>query len=108
MAVTTKETVAGVLGIQNADAAPFTTGYLAAESAVASGCRWPTQDASGAEVPAPDALVQAVVLRTARYLARLDSPSGVIGVGEYGPVRIASVDRDIEELEAPWRRVVFA
>lgn len=99
MAVTTKERVLEVLGVKTSP--HFEVGYAAAEGAVASGCRWPAVDA-------PAALVEAVILRTARYLARRDSPAGVVGVGEYGPVRISSIDRDIEELEAPWRRVVFS
>ncbi len=106
MAVTTKERVLEVLGVKTSP--HFEVGYAAAEGAVASGCRWPTVDEDGVEIEAPAALVEAVVLRTARYLARRESPAGVVGVGEYGPVRISSVDRDIEELEAPWRRVVFS
>lgn len=106
MAVTTKERVLEVLGVR--ESPQLEAGYAAAEGAVASGCRWPTVGEDGAPIDAPAALVEAVILRTARYLARRDSPAGVVGVGEYGPVRISSVDRDIEELEAPWRRVVFS
>lgn len=105
MTVTTAGHVFEVLGISTSTHAQ--QAYLAAEGAVASACRWPAIDPYGMPAPVPEALVQAVVLRTARYLARRESPTGVLGVGDFGPVRIASVDRDIEELEAPWRRVVF-
>lgn len=81
--------------------------YRTAEAAVARSCRWPSVDADGYPVRAPEELVMAVVLRTARLIARRETPTGVLGVGEFGPVRIASIDRDIEELEAPWRKVVF-
>lgn len=96
MAVTSLEHVIDVL--QVAPSPAIQQGYRAAESAVASGCLWP---AAGV----PEALVEAVVLRTGRYLARQQAPSGVVGVGDFGPVRMVSVDRDIEELEGPWRRM---
>ena len=100
MPVTSIEHVEEVLGVQPG-IVRVVQGYAAAESAVASLCCWPEGDV-------PGALVEAVVLRTARYIARVDSPSGVVGFGEYGPVRIQSVDRDIESLEGPWRKVVFS
>ena len=53
-----------------------------------------------------DALRLAVMLRTARYLARRNSPEGIIGLGEFGGVQIAVVDRDIAALEAPYMPVV--
>lgn len=104
-AVTTVEHVLSVLGIKPSPQAQ--QAYASAEAAVAKSCRWPATDAAGEEHDAPADLVQAVVLRTARYLARRNSPEGVVGVNEFGPVRISTVDRDIEDLEAPWRPVVF-
>lgn len=96
--VTSYEHVLSVLGTD--DTAKAEQAYLAAEAAVSKRCRW-SGDA------APDDLVQAVVLRTARLLARHNSPDGIVGVSEFGPVRVASVDRDITDLEGPYRRVVF-
>lgn len=101
--VTTLEHVAAALGVDK-DLEHVAQAYKAAEGAVASLCRWPSDQPS---IEPPEALIQSVILRTARYLARRDTPTGVLGVGEFGPVRIAAVDRDIEELEGPWRRVVF-
>lgn len=105
-AVTTLEDVLHTLGIKTS--AHVERAYLAAESVVAQSCVWPqTDETTGGPLAAPDALVQAVVLRTARYLARRNSPDGIVGVGEFGPVRVTGTDRDIEELEKPYRRVVF-
>lgn len=56
----------------------------------------------------PDDLRLAAMLRTARYLARRSSPEGLVGFGDFGPVQIATVDRDIRELEAPWMKPVVA
>ena len=103
MAVTSEEHVLGVLQIAASQHA--SQAYASAEDAVATACRWPTVDDAGESVPAPASLVWAVVLRTARNLARLTSPTGVVGVGDFGPVRITTVDRDIEEAEAQWRRM---
>lgn len=102
-AVTSLEHVARVLDVDER-AAHVMQAYMAAESTTAALCRWEGQTP---DIEPPEALVQAVILRTARNLSRRDTPTGVIGVGEFGPVRIASVDRDIEELESPWRRVAF-
>lgn len=61
-----------------------------------------------AEGEAPEAdLVMAVQLLVARYLARRNSPDGTLGMSEFGVGRIATVDRDVEQLLAPYRKVVF-
>lgn len=105
MAITSVEHVANVLHLTSHDDPTLQQSYQAAEAQVASACRVPP-------VPdgetAPQALVMAVVLRTARLLARRDSPTGVLGVGELGPVRLARIDQDVEALEAPWRKLAFA
>lgn len=75
--------------------------HNAAESYVAERCRIPV----GPVVPGD--LVQAVRLLTARYLARRNSPDGTLGMSEFGVGRIATVDRDVEALIGPYRRVVF-
>lgn len=55
----------------------------------------------------PADLQQAVRLLIARHLARRNSPDGTLGMSEFGVGRIATVDRDIEAMLAPYRRVVF-
>lgn len=57
--------------------------------------------------PAPATLGQAVRLLTARYYARRNSPDGFLGMGEFGPARVSTVDRDVEALIGPYRPVVF-
>lgn len=101
--VTTWEHVRAVLGLEDTEHGK--QAWKAAEGAVRRRCVWHQADATVIE--APEELVQAVILRTARYLARRDTPTGVVGVGDFGPVRITSVDRDIEELESPYRVVAF-
>ena len=100
--VTTLEYVHGQLIKQpgTPDAA-FETDYKAAEAYVQARCRW----ADGS--PVPDDLVKAVVLLTARYQVRRKSPDGFVGMGEFGPARIATVDRDVTALIGPYRPVVF-
>lgn len=57
--------------------------------------------------PVPGDLAMAVFLMTARYLARRNSPDGMVGMGEFGPARIGALERDAEALLGPYRRVVF-
>ncbi|GAB3750056.1 head-tail connector protein [Microlunatus parietis] len=57
--------------------------------------------------PAPASLGQAVRQLTARYFARRNSPDGFLGMGEFGPARVPTVDRDVESLIGPYRPVVF-
>ncbi|MFT4295638.1 MAG: hypothetical protein QM582_09530 [Micropruina sp.] len=104
--VTTAAAVADVLKTP-ATAPRFVAAYKAAEAATRKRCRWPYADSDGDPIPAPDDLVQAVILRTGRYMARANSPDGLVGMGDLGMMRVSSVDRDIERLEAPWRPVVF-
>ncbi len=58
--------------------------------------------------PAPADLVQAINLLTARYLARRNSPDGMVGMGELGPARVTIADRDVERLIDPWRNIPVA
>lgn len=53
--------------------------------------------------PLTDDLRLALLLRTARYVARRASPEMVAGFSEFGPVRIARIDADIDALEQPYR-----
>jgi len=90
------------------DEARVLTAWRAAEGFVAARCRWPMLAADGVTpLDPPDELRQAVMLLTSRYLARWNSPDGLVGAGELGPVRVATVDRDVSALIAPWRTVVF-
>lgn len=57
--------------------------------------------------PAPATLGQAVRMLTARYYARRNSPDGFLGMSEFGPARVPTVDRDVEALIGPHRPVVF-
>lgn len=86
--------------------------YNAAEEWVRDRCRWAKDVDTEADPPeewppAPDALVQAVLLLTARYLQRRLSPDGLVGMGELGMMRVSSIDRDVESLTRPFRQVVF-
>lgn len=56
---------------------------------------------------APTELVQAVCLLTAHLLDRRNSPSGVLGLGDLGTVRVPGGDQDVKALIAPYRPVVF-
>lgn len=55
----------------------------------------------------PADLTQAVRLIVARHLSRRSSPDGTLGMSEFGVGRIATVDRDIEAMLAPHRKMVF-
>jgi len=48
----------------------------------------------------------ACMLRCARYLARRNSPEGLVGFADFGPARITAVDRDVTALEAPYVKVL--
>ena len=86
------------------DSAQVEEAWAAADAWVAARVRY-RPDASGVDVPGD--LVKAVVLLTARYLARRNSPDGFLGMGEFGPARVPINDRDANSLIAPYRRVVF-
>lgn len=55
-----------------------------------------------------DDLRLACMLRTARYLARRNSPDGLVGFAEFGPARVARLDADIDTLERPYLKFAFA
>lgn len=65
-------------------------------------CRVPAEPA-----PYPQDLEQALYRRVARHLAAKSIPTGLVGVGEYGPSRLPYFDAEIERLEGPVRMVVF-
>lgn len=52
----------------------------------------------------PEDVVLAACIKGARLFRRKDSPEGLMaGFAEFGPVRIASTDRDVVELLNPYR-----
>ena len=56
-----------------------------------------------AAVPAD--VKQACYIQAHRIFTRAEAPTGVIGVGEFGAIRLTSVDRDVETILNPYRRV---
>lgn len=70
-------------------------------------CRWAAVASDGSVMDPPGAIVQAVKILTTRYLARRNSPEGILGMDDLGAVRIPGIDRDVETLIQPYRRVVF-
>lgn len=53
----------------------------------------------------PEPVRQATLLIAARLLRRADSPEGVAGFGEFGPIRVTNrMDPDAAALLAPYRR----
>ena len=52
----------------------------------------------------PDAVKQAARMYSSRLHGRKASPMGVIGVGDFGPVRISRSDPDIAHLLMEYRR----
>ena len=77
------------------------TSYKAADDYVANRVRvFPA-----GEVPADVQL--AVCLMTARYLARRNSPTGMVGIDDLAVAQIPGADVDVPRLLAPYRKVVF-
>lgn len=77
--------------------------WNSAENYISVRCSWPDSEID----EAPESLVQAVLLLTARYLARRASPDGFIGMTEFGPARVPVNDRDVDRLMAPYRNTVL-
>jgi hypothetical protein len=54
----------------------------------------------------PDAVVQACLIKASKFFGRKDSPQGIAGFGDFGPVRLSSRDDpDVMMLLSPYRRV---
>jgi len=117
VALTTAEEVAAVLKKDVATAPAFLKAYKAAERWVAKRCTWETveveeDDGEGGTttVTQPvdvEDLVQAIILLTGRYMARKNSPDGLVGMGELGVMRISAIDRDVRDLVAKNRKIVL-
>lgn len=85
----------------------FQIAWKAAEGYVSKRCRWATTDDAGNTLPPPDELVEAVVLLTARFLERRNSPNGLVGFGDLGAARLPSQDVDVRTLIGPYRIAVI-
>jgi hypothetical protein len=72
----------------------------------ATKCRLPT-DETGAPLPLPPDLVQALYRRVAREIAARDLPLGMLGAEtDFGPARLSRFDAEIERLEGSRRIMV--
>ncbi len=56
----------------------------------------------------PDPIEQSTLMMAARFYSRKASPLGIIGVGDFGPVRISRSDPDIAHLLMDYRRAGVA
>lgn len=106
--ITTIEQVTRWLGNPALDPDLVDDAWFAAEAYVGNRTEWPDTDEDGNPIPAPDDLVQAVDLLTARYLQRRHSPDGMLGLGELGAIQVAFSDVDVEKLLNPWRIIAIA
>lgn len=52
----------------------------------------------------PDAIAEACLLMSARIYRRRQSPEGVIGFGDFGPIRVSRIDPDVAMLLDPYRK----
>jgi len=86
------------------DDVPLEVGRQAALAYQATNLAFPVDEA-GQPYYTED-LKLAVYLRTARYLHRRNSPTGLEGFSEFGPVQIALSDRDVANLESAYLRHV--
>lgn len=51
----------------------------------------------------PDPVKRACLIWATRLVNRRNSPTGIVGFGEYGGVRLSTVDPDVRSLLAPYR-----
>jgi hypothetical protein len=49
----------------------------------------------------PDVVYQATLIQAARLFHRKDSPEGVLGSAEWGPIRLSRIDPDVQALVRP-------
>jgi hypothetical protein len=56
----------------------------------------------------PTAIKQATIILSMRQFKRYDSPTGVMGFGDLGVMRVGAVDPDISALLQPFRRMFLA
>lgn len=101
--ITDAATVAGWVKTYLVNDPLLVQAWQSADSYISERVDYPTVDDAGQPLPAPAALVEAVCLLAARYLARRNSPDGMVGVSDLGPARVPTIDRDVERLIDPWR-----
>ena len=54
----------------------------------------------------PVAIKQACIIQASRIYKRLDSPTGIVGFGDLGAIRVSSqLDPDVAQLVGPYRRL---
>lgn len=53
----------------------------------------------------PDPVTRAAIIWAVRLVNRRSSPTGIMGFGEFGGVRLSTMDPDVRALLAPYRRV---
>lgn len=54
----------------------------------------------------PDPVIQACIIQSARIYKRNDSPTGVMGFGDMGIIRVGTqLDPDVRQLLEPYRRI---
>lgn len=56
----------------------------------------------------PDEINLATLLQAARLYRRKDSPEGILGNTDFGTMRVAGMDRDVQALCDPYRKAGFA
>jgi hypothetical protein len=113
LVVETGTTVAGWTPLTGVEAEPLDAldrGRAVTSLLRPGGPSWPT-GATRIRVTArwgwpavPAAVRHAATLQAHRLWKRRDSPEGVLGSAEWGAVRVARVDPDVEALLAPFRR----
>jgi hypothetical protein len=76
----------------------------------ASQCRMPADPITGLpDGTVTSAQAQALYRRVGREVAARGVPLGMIGAdSEYGPARLARWDSEVERLEGPTRKLIFA
>lgn len=52
----------------------------------------------------PDPVKRAAMIWAIRLVNRRSSPTGIVGFGEYGGVKLSTIDPDVKSLLAPYRR----
>jgi len=109
----TLEGLKSFLGIEPSDTADDVALQESLDAALAAQARaicYPT-DGFGDPVFTDD-LVLAVNLRAQRYVARRNSPEGVVGMsgagGDFVAARVPSFDSDVSHLESPYLRIPVA
>lgn len=113
MSIPTLGSLKVFLGLEDSDTvddAALQESLNAALTAQGQVCAYP-RDVFGDPDFTPD-LVLAVHLRAQRYVARRNSPEGIVGLsgtgGDFVAARVSSFDADVLHLEGPYRKIPVA